>query len=74
VSSLARQPEKARKGVAVHILHDEEDLAPDLDDVGGRDDIRVSHASCEASLVEEHPQELGLPGEERIKPFYRDDT
>ena len=65
----AREPGER---LAVHVLHDEEELAVRRDDVERRDDVRVADARGEARLVEEHRDELGILRELRVQPLDRD--
>src|SRR4051794_15661062 len=46
-----------RDGLALHVFHDEEELAVRRDDVQGLDDVGVLDPGDEAGLVEEHRDE-----------------
>ncbi len=62
----------ARERLAVHVVHDEEDLSFLDDDVEGRDDVGVANASCEARLVEEHGHEVRVLRVLGVEPLDRD--
>jgi hypothetical protein len=56
----------------LHVLHDEEELLVERDDVEGGDDVGVPDAGREAGLVEEHRHELGIARELRMQALDRD--
>jgi hypothetical protein len=56
----ANGSQELREGLALHVLEDEEDLVVVRHDVERRNDVGVPDARGEASLVEEHRQELGI--------------
>ena len=49
-----------RDGVALDVLHDDEELVFFCDDVERRHDVRMTDHRGEARLVEEHRDELGV--------------
>ena len=67
-----RAPHEPRERLALHVLHDEEELAVGLHDVERRHHVRVADARGEARLVEEHRDELGVLGELRVEALDRD--
>ena len=60
-------------GEAVHVLHDEVEIALRLDDVEDRHHVRVAHPGGEARLVEEHRPEGPVGGEPGEEALDRDD-
>src|SRR5688572_14562056 len=59
--------ENSRKGFALYVFHDEEELTLERDDVDGVDDIWVVKARCNFRFVEEHRDEFGILGEVRMQ-------
>ena len=70
--ALAERAREPGDRLAGHVLHDEEQLAARRDDVERRDDVGMADARGEASLVEEHRDELGVRRELRVEPLDRD--
>ncbi len=68
---LAKRACEPGDRLAGHVLHDEEQLAAGGDDIQRGDDVRVPDARGEASLVEEHRDELGVRRELRVEPLDR---
>jgi hypothetical protein len=67
----ARQgcPREAAERLPLDVLHHEEDLALGGDDVERLHDVGVVDARDEARLVQEHRDELGLPGHLGVQPL-----
>ena len=74
LAGRARLREEAAERLAVHVLHDQEKLAPLGDDVEHGRYIGVEDARCEARFVDEHRRELGVSYELRVQAFDRDDA
>ena len=68
-SGSAQQP---RKGFALHVVHDEKELAFGRHDIERLDDIRVSDARSQTRLVDEHGNEFAVPRELRVQSFDSD--
>ncbi len=60
--------------LAVHVFHDEKDLAGLVHDVEGLHDVWVDDARGEANFVAEHLDELGLARQLLVHAFDRDDA
>ncbi len=71
---LARHPGEPQQRLAVDVLHDEEKLAALRDDVDGLDDVRVADARDDARLVQEHRDEVRIPGVALVKALDGDDA
>lgn len=69
---LAGGSQDREERLAVHVVHDEKELAFGCDDVENGDDVRVLDARREPSLVEEHRDELGVACELRVQSLDRD--
>jgi hypothetical protein len=67
-----RLAENARERRAVHVLHDDEELAVLRDDIERLDDVGVPYARHEARLVEEHGEEVRVARERLMEPLDRD--
>ena len=68
---LAREAQQRVQRLAVDVVHDEEQLALGGDHVEHRHDVRVLDARREASLVEEHRDELRVARELRVEALDR---
>ena len=68
-AALAQGAEQARERLALHVLHDEKELAFEGDDVERADDVGMTDAGRDARLVEEHRDEVGLLGELGMEPL-----
>ncbi len=66
------EAEEARERLALHVVHDQEQLAAERDDVEGRDGVRVADARGQPGLVEEHRDELGIARVLRVQSLDRD--
>ena len=63
LAGLRARLEEACERLAVHVLHDEQELVIDRDDVDDRHHVRVPDALAEARLLEEQRDELGIARE-----------
>jgi len=64
--------QETREGLALHVLHDEEQLALRSDHVQRRHHVRVPDARRESRLVQKHRDELRVLRELRVQAFDRD--
>ncbi len=71
---LACSDDQLRQRFAVHVLHDQQQLAFERHDVEHGHHVGVTDACRETRLVDEHGDELGVPREVRVKPLDRDRT
>ncbi len=63
LAAVAQGAQELEEGLALHVVHDEEQLAPDGDDIEGGDDVGVVDPGGEAGFVAEHRDELGVASE-----------
>ena len=69
-----RADEQLRNGCAMHVLHDEQELAAIAADIQRADDVGVMDARGQSRLVEEHAYERRILGEEGMEPLDGNDA